>query len=151
MLSNSLNQQRLHSAAAQVRTNPKCAACCFGKQRRRPAPGKKSSVVKDSVQDLTKHHLQPGEKVSVDHFVSSTKGRLFTGRERTKDNEMYMGGCVFVDHATSFVHVEPQSCLSSHESKRTFMSENVATWVSCRRPTDLTMVRPLLRKTINAT
>jgi hypothetical protein len=60
-----------HSQAAASRADvPKCAACQFGKQVRRPSPGKVSATVKDRERALKQGDLSPGQRVSVDHFVS---------------------------------------------------------------------------------
>ncbi|KAI2501349.1 hypothetical protein MHU86_13085 [Fragilaria crotonensis] len=37
-------------------------------------------------------------------------------RWKTKADEMYTGGCIFVDHASGFVHVELQVNLNTHET-----------------------------------
>ena len=68
---------------------------------------------------LRKENLLLGQCISVDHFVCSTNGRLFTSRGKTSALErLYCGGCLFVDHASGFVHVEHQSSLSSHDTMR---------------------------------
>ena len=38
------------------------------------------------------------------------------GKERVDDK--YKGGCIFVDHASEYVHVELQSKLNTHETLR---------------------------------
>ena len=116
VLSHSHATRRLHTAAAKIETPPKCAACQFGKQTRRPSPGKTSTAVKDREGALKKDHLVAGQQVSVDHFVCSTKGRLFDSRGKTADKDLYCGGCLFSDNATGYVHVEFQSHLNSHET-----------------------------------
>ena len=58
----------------------------------------------------------PGQRVSVDHFVCSTKGRLFSSRGKTQEKDMYSGGCIFVDQATKYVSVVFQQHLNSHET-----------------------------------
>ena len=118
VLAHSVDKRRLQTAACKLKTPPKCAACQFGKQHRRRSPGTKNVVVKDESDVLKADHLMPGQCVSVDHFVCSTKGRLFTSRGKSLDSDMYMGGCVFVDHASSFVHVEFQSHLNTHETAK---------------------------------
>jgi hypothetical protein len=104
----------LHTAACKLIELPKCAACQFGKQKRRATPGKRSSIVRAGV--LREDHLAPGQRVSVDHFVCSTKGRLFGSRGKTNQNTIYCGGCIFVDHASGHVHGEFQSHLTTHET-----------------------------------
>jgi hypothetical protein len=115
-LAHSESTRHLHTAACKLTELPKCAACQFGKQKRRPTPGKTSTIVRDRAGVLRQDHLAPGQRVSVDHFVCSTKGRLFGSRGKTNPNTMYCGGCIFVDHASSHVHVEFQAHLTTHET-----------------------------------
>ena len=72
--------KRLHKRAANVphHDTPKCAACQFGKQTRRSSPGKITTAIKDCKGVLSSKALQPGERVFVDHFVCSTRGRKWS-------------------------------------------------------------------------
>jgi len=63
---------------------------------------------------LKKDDLNPGQEVSVDHFICSTKGRLFSSRGKSLEKDMFTGGAIFVDHSSSFLHVEFQSVMTSH-------------------------------------
>ena len=110
------SKRRLHHAACNIQWAPKCAACQYGKQHRRPAPGRVSTAVRDRDGVLKKEHLVPGQQVSVDHFVCSTKGRLLTSAGKSLRSEMFCGGCLFNDHASGFVHVEFQKHLNTHET-----------------------------------
>ena len=87
-----------------------------GKQTRRPAPGRNISTVTDKAGALKVNDLMPGQRISVDHFVCSSKGRLQSSRGKTNDDELYTGGCIFVDHASSYVHVVMQRHLNTHET-----------------------------------
>lgn len=116
VLSHSHATRSLHTAASKIQNPPKCAACQYGKQCRRPTPGKTSSVVRDREGVLKQDDLFAGQKIAVDHFVCSTKGRLFTSKGKTSEDEMYCGGCIYVDHATSYLHVEFQKHLNTHET-----------------------------------
>lgn len=117
VLSQTEASRRLHLAACKVTNHPKCAACQYGKQHRRPIPGTTpSSVIRDRAHILKADNLHPGQRVSVDHFVCSTRGRLTTSAGRTKSDDMFSGGCLFVDHASGYVHVEMQVNLNSHET-----------------------------------
>ena len=107
---------RLHAATCKLTNLPLCSACQFGKQRRRPEPGKTTTVVCEHDRALKDRRLLPGQTVSVDHFVCSTKGRLFTSRRHSKDTDMYTGGAIYVDMATNLVHVEFQRHLNTHET-----------------------------------
>lgn len=82
---------------------PKCAACMYGKAKRK-STGAKLTVDRQA-KVLSKDILFPGQKVSVDHFSVSTRGRLYSGHGGAKDDEKYKGGVIFVDHATGFVYV----------------------------------------------
>ena len=70
----------------------------------------------DEVGATKKEFHLPGQGVAVDHFVCSTKGRLFTSRGRESEENMYCGGAIFVDMATSYTHIEFQVHLNSHET-----------------------------------
>ena len=49
--------------------------------------------------------LQPGQRVSIDQFVSSRRGRLESSRGHTKEEHMYKGGIIFVDHASGLIFI----------------------------------------------
>jgi hypothetical protein len=73
-------------------------------------------VVADRDGVLKNNHLLPGQCVSVDHFICSNKGRLFKSRDKTALPEMYCGGCIFINHASGYIHVEYQAHLNTHET-----------------------------------
>ena len=56
-----------------------------------------------------------GVSVSVDHFESRIKGRIFTSFLYSI-SEQYVGGCVFVDHTSSYIQVEQQLGVSTSEA-----------------------------------
>ena len=115
ILAHSEGTRRLHAAACKgKRTHPYCASCLFGKQSVRPSPGTRISTVRDRRGVIKNDNLRPGQEISVDHFICSTKGRLFSGLGKSADHKLYSGGCLFVDHATNYVHVEFQQSMSSH-------------------------------------
>ena len=117
VLATSEATRRLHAAASKLTNLHLCSACQFGKQCRRPEPGKTTTtVVRERDGALKDRCLLPGQTVSVDHFVCSTKGRLFTSQGRSKDADMYTGGAIYVDMATNLVHVEFQRHLNTHKT-----------------------------------
>ena len=117
VLSQTESSRRLHAAACKLTNLPKCAACQYGKQHRRPIPGTTpSSVIRDRTNALKADNTIPGQRISVDHFICSTRGRLLTSAGKTKSDEMFTGGCIFVDHASGFIHVEMQVNLNTHET-----------------------------------
>ena len=74
----------------------------------------KSSVVKDVEDNLKKDKLFRGQCIAVDHCITSTKGRLFTSRAKTKDTDMYIGGALFMDMSSKQVENVFQQHLNTH-------------------------------------
>ena len=106
----------LQTAASKIRTNPRCAACQFGKQCQLSVPTTTQAKVTDSVGAISKDVIWPGQQICIDHFVCKNKGRLFTSRGKTISTDMYGGGCIFVDSFSGFVHVELQKHLNALET-----------------------------------
>ena len=73
-------------------------------------------MIKEQTQALKTNDLFPGARISVDHFVSNPPGRLLNTYGKEKADEKYKGGCIFVDHASGYIHVELQSKLNTHET-----------------------------------
>ncbi len=75
---------------------------------------------------MSEEVLIPGQKVSMDHFIVSTPGRLFSSRGSEPLDRLCKGGVIFKDHATGFVFVEPVVNFSAGEAiraKKTFERE----------------------------
>ena len=108
--------------AASRCAHPKCASCQYGKGHRRPTKSTTTKPVDCKVGALKKEDLFPGQRISMDHFKCSTKGRLYTSRGKTSDDSMYTCGCIFVDHASGHVHVEHQVGLTSNETLQAKLS-----------------------------
>ena len=106
----------LHTSVCKLITYPLCAALQFGKQRHRPSPAKRGSVVKGFEGDLKKDKLFPRQCIAPDHYICSTKGRLFTSRGETKDTDMYTGGALFVDMSSEQVENVFQQDLNTDET-----------------------------------
>jgi transposase InsO family protein len=116
ILSTTERSRRLQHAASKLTSGPLCTACQYAKQRRKPAPGSIKRTDKMNTGALKVEKMFPGQMVSVDHFMSSTKGRLLHTYGKEADDEKFRGGCIFVDHSSGYIHVELQSHLSSHET-----------------------------------
>ena len=98
-----------------------CGSCQFGKAKRkshRPKREKSGSSIAAQEKILSKEVLIPGQKVSMDHFIVSTPGRLFSSRGRETTDRMFKGGVIFVDHASGFVWVEPVVNFTAGEALR---------------------------------
>ena len=115
VLARSEASRSLQTAASKLKTNPRCAACQFGKQCQVSVPTTTQSKVTDQVGAISKDVVRPGQQICIDHFVCRNKGRLFTSRGKT-DSQMYSGGCIFVDSYSGFVHVELQKHLNAIET-----------------------------------
>jgi hypothetical protein len=111
-------EQVLKPKTAHVTTceAPLCAACQLAKQKRRtpdtPVTRRPEPMV------LRRDNLHPGDRVSLDQYISSLPGRLphTKGKEDKKDK--YTGGTIFVDHASSLIHIVNQVGLTSGETLR---------------------------------
>ena len=114
VLANTERTRRLHAAASRLHHLPLCTSCQYGKQRRRPAPGLRRTVVTDREGALKHNDLFPGENVSVDHFVCSTKGRLLHGYGKEDPKTQFVGGALFVDHASGYIFINEQVHLNTH-------------------------------------
>ena len=55
---------------------------------------------------LKHNQLVPGQQVSMDYFKVTGKGHLYNSMGKTHEGNMYLGGCIFVDHATGYIHIE---------------------------------------------
>ena len=120
--------RKLHKRAANITAAkmPRCAACQFGKQTNRVVPGTIRRAIEARKGVLSADKLLPGERVFVDHFNCSARGRKFTGDgrynygakpKRQMDIEnSYCGGIVFVDAAAGHIAVEFQTALNQEET-----------------------------------
>ena len=122
--SGALGHSKVILSAAKCE-HPKCASCMYGKNSRRPTEADVKTPKPERAGSLKHEDLFPGQRVSVDHFVCSTKGRLYSSKGKTADKDMYCGGCLFVDHASGYIHVEhqvafnaAQTLLSKHRFER---------------------------------
>ena len=95
---------------------PKCAACEFGKGRRRP--NKINTIKKNPMKekDLKKDHLLPGQMLSEDHYISRDPGRIYHTKGESYQSDMSSGGCVFIDHAIGYVSIKHQVAINSTEN-----------------------------------
>ena len=85
---------------------PKCQACVQGGQQRKPTAGNIHTQKNKGV--LSREQLLPGQRIFSDQYVSSVPGRNYNGRGQSQSQLSYKGGKVFVDAASSFMHLEHQ-------------------------------------------
>ena len=100
---------------------PMCTACLLAKQKLRATGSKAVQDRESSV--LSREHLEPGDCVSVDQYISGTKGRLATSKGKEKDTFKFQGGMLAVDHASGAIFIKHQVSLRGGETlqaKRSF-------------------------------
>jgi hypothetical protein len=105
------------AAATCDLTDLRCEICQYAKAHRRTTHGKKTQPNDDRDGALKTEHLLPGTCVSVDHFESRVLGRTEDSYGKETSSK-YKGGCIFVDHATGYIHVEHQLGFSAVETIR---------------------------------
>ena len=107
----------MHTSHCKVEI-PLCSTCIRAKQVRKNEGTVRQEIRKDKDGNLKKDNLRPGAMISSDQYVSKLGGRLYTtaGKENPKDK--YMGGTIFVDHASQFIFVENQVSLNASETLR---------------------------------
>ena len=104
-------------AAATKCTPPKCAICEMAKGHRQSTKGQIHTPNPTRSGAFKVNDLCPEETVSVDRFESRLKGRTFDSFGKATSDQ-FIGGCIFVDHASGYVHVEFQLGFSAIETIR---------------------------------
>ena len=78
--------------------------------------------LREQIMQPTKHaslkneDLLPGQRVSVDHFISAIPGRLYKSRGGTHLEDKYHGGAIFVDHASGHISIRHQVSLQTTDT-----------------------------------
>ena len=103
--------------AASRCSQPRCEVCEYSKAHRQSTHGNSSKVNKQTEGALKAGDLRAGNRISVDHFESRLKGRTIQSRGRATSDQ-YVGGCIFIDHMSGYIHIEPQLGFSSSETIR---------------------------------
>jgi hypothetical protein len=88
---------------------PKCAACQLAKAKQKSS-GVLESRVRDGKDQLLKTDvLYPGQKISIDQYESSVRGRLPHTKGQEVAGHQYCGGTIFSNHARWVCPVSPSS------------------------------------------
>jgi hypothetical protein len=80
-----------------------CTACQYAKQKRRTPDSMSKTSVKENEGSLSQDTLRPGDKVSCDQYMSPSRGRLEHTKGLESSEKQYVGGTIFIDHATNFL------------------------------------------------
>jgi hypothetical protein len=97
-----------------------CTACQYAKQKRKTPDSLSKTSVTALEGVLSEGSLNPGDKVSCDQYMSPSKGRLQHTRGQESSLKQYVGGTIFIDHATNFLfnnHQVNLTAASTVESK----------------------------------
>jgi hypothetical protein len=94
----------------------KCLACQYAKAQRKK-PSVKSKAVSDHA-PLKAEHLSPGDCVSCDHYVSPVAGRVVADSGHSSSRDGYVGGTIYVDHASGWMFHHPQKSLRASDTLR---------------------------------
>ena len=95
---------------------PRCEVCEYAKSKRQSTKGVIQHPNPLTANSLKLGDLTPGSTISVDHFESRLKGRTLHSFGKSKDS--YVGGCIFVDHMSGYIHMEEQMGFSGSETIR---------------------------------
>jgi hypothetical protein len=88
-------------------TDFRCAICQHAKAHRCPTHGHYTKPNEDCIGRLTTEHLLTADQVLVDHFESRILDQTKDSYGKLTSNK-YVCRCIFVDHATGYLHVENQ-------------------------------------------
>ena len=84
--------------------HPQCASCLLAKPTKQSPPQFISRIA--PLMKLKENDFQPGDKVSIDKYVSSLPGRLLHTRGKEQSHQKLHGGTLFVDHATQYIFIK---------------------------------------------
>jgi hypothetical protein len=97
---------------------PKCKACLLSKAKSRPQPGKTTTQDATASGAIKRDDIMPGDKISLDHYQSSVRGRLENTFGQEKESSQHIGGTLFVDHASGLILTFHQPTLGTSDTLR---------------------------------
>jgi hypothetical protein len=97
---------------------PKCIACSVAKMKRTTPDSTLTIKNKDREGVILQNTLFPGEKLSCDHYMSSTLGRLSHTKGKEDKASQFVGGTLFVDFATNYIFNDHQVNLTAAATVR---------------------------------
>lgn len=109
----------VNPAAARVDTSHvKCGPCLMAKACRRSSASKTPHADRAPGSDLRRNDLAPGQQISCDHFVCTDRGRRLDTFGRNTASKGYVGGALYVDHASGKIFHYLQSDLTAEQTIR---------------------------------
>ena len=96
-----------------------CATCEIAKaKRRRPQLRSSSGPVSAVTSSLKAEHTSPGDCFSCDHYISPIPGRIVSHSGHSSTRHGYVGGTIWVDHASQWIFHSPQHSLNAADTLR---------------------------------
>ena len=95
----------------------KCAACELSKaskQRLNSFVPQSRGKGRQKQFKIRNEDLEPGQKVSIDQYQSTTPGRRVGSKGKEKN--IFCGGTLFYDHSSTFIHIKHQVSLNAGET-----------------------------------
>ena len=99
---------------------PMCTACRYARAKKTPVPTATKIAIKTEhdVNSIKEGDLFPGQRVSLDHLESHLPGKLWSEQGRFLKDRHYIGGAIFVDHASGYMSLQLQESLNAAETVR---------------------------------
>jgi hypothetical protein len=105
---------------------PMCKACGLAKAKKKSTQTKQSHphpnaghIPGPKPLDPTENPVnEPGDLVSIDHYESAVRGRLYSSRGRERPEHRYCGGSLFYDHVSEAIFLNHQVSLGSSDTIR---------------------------------
>jgi transposase InsO family protein len=95
---------------------PQMWSLSHGQARRRTPNSKSPRADLQPGNDLRRNDLSPGQRVSCDHFICSDRGRRLDTFGRNTNKNGYVGGALYIDHASGKVFHYPQTDLTAEQT-----------------------------------
>jgi hypothetical protein len=111
-----LDKQALALADSSPSDTPKCEACRYGRQVKRPDGTTTTRKNPDRIGALKLDQLKPGQTIFCDQLESRVRGRLLHTAGREPTSSRFCGTTVFCDAASNYIHVEHQVTLNASDT-----------------------------------
>ena len=97
-----------------------CDSCRIARASKHPVEKAENSqgvlAKKTMYNSIKSGDLRPGNRVSINQYSSTTRGKLTKRYGKAPKNDTYGGGTIFVDHGSGFIHVEHQESLCASDT-----------------------------------
>eukprot|EP00804_Cyclotella_cryptica_P011187 CCRYP_007719-RA/>CCRYP_007719-RA protein AED:0.37 eAED:0.29 QI:0/0/0/1/0.5/0.33/3/0/977 len=95
-----------------------CAACKISKAMRQTPTIHSSSIGAPHQMVLKENHIQPGDCISCNHFISPVPGCVTSPKEHSSSRNGYTCGTIYVDHCSTFLFIHHQLTTAARDTIR---------------------------------